>query len=298
MKKVLVTGAAGDVGSVLLPQLRKRFDATGFDLRPHPGGKQGDLTDYDAVYAALDGVEAVVHMAVLLPGRSGRDGDYVDANIKATTVLLQAAAARKVKRFVYCSTVWASGHGSTEPYQPIDEDIPCAPVCIYGQTKLLGESMAEWSARMSGMETVVIRFCGFHRVKGWDADGNIDWASADLPALFLRCLGAGFKLMDPLDLGAAFGQAVENVAAAGRRFIVGVYTPYAAGDAAALRSMPAAVVDRYYPGAARFLEDLGIAIPPVDYYFNHETARTLLGYRSRYDLGGLMAAYRRWKGSR
>lgn len=295
MMKILVTGSAGDVGSALLPQLAKRFDAVGFDLRQHEGGIQGDLTDYDQVHAALDGVSAVVHMAVLLPGRSKRHGDFVDANIKATTTLLQAAVDRKVKRFVYCSTVWASGHGLTEPYLPIDEDVPCAPICIYGQTKWLGESMTEWYARQFGLETVVIRFCGFHRVKGYDADGNIDWASADVPSLFLRYLGAGFKLMDPVDLGAAFGQAVEGVSVVGQRFIVGVYTPYAATDAAALRSMPAAVIERYYPGVPRFLEELGIEIPSVSFYFNHEKTRTRLGFRSRHDLGDLMRSYRRWK---
>lgn len=300
MKRALVTGSEGEVGRVLLPQLAKRFDAIGFDLKPHQGtmkAVQGDLTKYDDVAAALQGVEAVVHMAALLPGRSEWHGDFVDANVKATTTLLQAAVDRKVKRFVYCSTVWASGHGLTEPYQPIDEDVPCDAVCIYGQTKWVGELMTEWYARRFGLETVVIRFCGFHAVKGYDASGRIDWATADVRAIFLRYLGAGFKLMNPVDLGAAFGQAIENPQAIGQRFVVGVHTPYVAADAAGLKSTPATVVERYYPGVPRFLEELGIQTPLVPFYFSHQKAQSRLGFRSQHDLSDVVRLYREWKRS-
>ena len=47
MKKILLTGTEGEVGRVLLPQLSARYDATGFDIRPHAGPMktiQGDLT--------------------------------------------------------------------------------------------------------------------------------------------------------------------------------------------------------------------------------------------------------------
>ena len=129
MRKVLVTGSEGEVGSVLLPQLAKRFDAVGFDLRPHAGAMravQGDLTNYADVAPALEGVEAVVHMAALLP-LNRPPGDFVDLNVKATATLLQAAVDRGVRRFVYCSSVWASGQGHTEPYQPTLDDTLFGP---------------------------------------------------------------------------------------------------------------------------------------------------------------------------
>ncbi len=297
MKRVLVTGSEGEVGRVLLPQMAKRFDALGFDLREHEGAMQvvqGDLNDYGGVSAALEGVDTVVHLAALLPVNAA-PWEFVERNVKATTTLLQACVDRHVRRFVYCSTVWASGQGHTEPYQPIDEDVPCAPVCMYGQTKWQGELMAEWYSRRYPLETVVIRFCGYHGAAGYDAEGGIDWANADLRALFLRYLGAGFKLMNPVDLGSAFGAAVENRAAVGQRFIVGCYTPYGPADVAGLRSLPAAIVERYYPGVPRFLEELGIEIPPAAYLFNHEKARTRLGFRSQHDLGDLVRLYQAWK---
>jgi nucleoside-diphosphate-sugar epimerase len=297
MKKMLVTGTEGEVGSALLPQLAKYFDATGFDIKPHAGTQkavQGDLLNYGEIAGAAEGMDAIVHMAALLC-RPEQDLS-IDLNVKATANVLQAAVDKGVKRVVYCSTVWASGQGATEPYLPIDEAVPCEPVCMYGQTKWLGELMTQWYGRMHGLETVIIRFCGYHHVKGYAADGTIDWAQADLPALFGRCLHAGHKLMNPADLGEAFGLAASRPGIAGQRFIVGVNTPYVASDAAGLRSVPAAVIERYYPGVPALLETIGIPFPSMPYFFSHEKARTGLGFRCQHDLGDLARLYRQWKG--
>jgi len=294
--KVLITGTAGTVGSVLLPQLAGRFDVTGLDIQPQSSPHrtvQADLTNGDEVKAATKGMDAIIHMAALIC--SPAQDRSVDLNVKATANVLQAALENGVKRVVYCSTVWASGHGSTEPYLPIDEEVPCEPICMYGITKLMGEEMTEWYGRMHGLETVVIRFCGFNPVQGYTEDGEIDWANADVPGLFLRYLNPGQKLMNPADLGAAFGQAAEKPGIAGQRFVVGVSTPYTAVDAAGLHSIPATVIDRYYPGVPTLLEEIGIAIPPIPFFYSHEKARTTLGFRSQHDLGDLSRLYREWK---
>ena len=297
MKKVLVTGSEGDVGSALFPELAKRYDAVGFDLRPHEGSLnaiQGDLTDYDQIRAAMEGVDSVAHMAVLLC--SPDQSKSVDLNVKATANVLQAALDAGVQRVVYCSSVWASGQGHTEPYQPIDEEVPCEPVCMYGVTKWMGELMSEFYCRQHGLETVVFRFCGFCRCEGYTADGEIDWANANVPELFGRYFSGGFKLMNPVDLGESFSLAMENRRAVGERFVIGVHTPYTATDAAALRSMPAAVVEKYYPGVPAFLEEIGVEISSIPFFFSHEKARTRLGFRSKHDLGDLVNSYKEWKG--
>jgi UDP-glucose 4-epimerase len=296
--RILVTGSEGEVGKVLLPQLARKHDVVGFDLRPPTGtlpAIQGDLSCPCEIAPHLKGIDAVVHLAALLPKGEEEPSRYVDLNVKATGTLLHAAVHAGVKRFVYCSTVWASGHGDTEPYLPIDEEVPCAPVCMYGQTKLMGEQMTSWYARKHAIETVIIRFCGFEPAKGYTDEGEIRWESANLPALFLRYVGAGFKLMNPVDLGRSFSLAAELPRATGGRYIIGCSTPYTDADAAELRSRPAAVVDRYYPGTARLLEELGIAIPPVTFFFSHEKAREQLGFRSAHDLGDLARIYRLWR---
>ncbi|MCF7853794.1 MAG: NAD(P)-dependent oxidoreductase [Candidatus Pacebacteria bacterium] len=295
--KILVTGASGMVGSRLLPQLAKRFDVTGLDVQPGESSSnviQADLTEYEQVKAAAEGMDAIIHLAALLCKPMADRS--IDLNVKATANVLQAAVDNDVKRVVYCSSVWASGHGYTEPYLPIDEDIPCKPVCMYGQTKWLGELMTEYYARMHGLQAVIIRFCGFHPVEGYTEDGEIDWENADIPGIFGRYLRQGHKLMNPVDLGDAFGLAAEKPGIDGQRFIVGVSTPYSTVDAAALRSMPAAVIERYYPGVPAILAEAGVDIPPMPYYFNHEKARGVLGFRSRHDLGDIARLYCQWKG--
>jgi nucleoside-diphosphate-sugar epimerase len=162
----------------------------------------------------------------------------------------------------------------------------------------MGELMTEWYARRYGLEAVIIRFCGFHAVKGYDAEGRIDWPNADVKAIFMRYLSGNPKLMNPVDLGVAFGQAIENPAAVGQRFIVGCYQPYIASDAAGLRSMPSAIVEKYYPCVPKFLEELGFQIPPFPYFYTYEKARARLGFRSQHDLGDIVRLYKEWRGQK
>jgi hypothetical protein len=102
--------------------------------------------------------------------------------------------------------------------------------------------------------------------------------------------------MNPVDLGEAFGKAAEKPGIAGQRFVVGVSTPYVASDAAGLRTEPATVIERYYPGVPALLAEIGITIPPMPFFYSHEKARAMLGFRSQHDIGDLARLYREWKG--
>ena len=83
---------------------------------------------------------------------------------------------------------------------------------------------------------------------------------------------------------------------AGQRFVVGVSTPYVASDAAGLKTIPAAVIERYYPGIPSLLEEIGITIPSMPFFYSHEKARTQLGFRSSHDLGDIARLYKQWQG--
>jgi hypothetical protein len=132
-------------------------------------------------------------------------------------------------------------------------------------------------------------------VEGYTTDGEIDWDGADILGLFGRYLNPGQKLMNPVDLGQAFGLALEKPEISGQRFVVGVYTPYAADDAAELKSAPAAVIERYYPGVPELLHELDFTIPPMPFFYSHEKSRTILGFRARHELGDLARLYREQK---
>lgn len=160
---VLVTGGAGRVGSRVIPALLERGDSvTSLDLREsghrHERLSQvvGAFDDPVAVARAMEGVDAVLHLGALMSWVAADAGKMFAANVTGTHLLLQAAAARKVARFVFASS--GEVYPETKPhYLPIDEGHPTEPTSPYGMTKLLGEELVRFFAR-SGMPTVILRF--------------------------------------------------------------------------------------------------------------------------------------------
>ena len=165
--RVLVTGGSGFIGSHVLDKLRLRgHEVRNFDLVPSPHHARdeietvlGDLTDPDAVRAALDGCDAVVHLAAVADvdqvAKNPAETDRV--NVRGTQTLLDAARDMHTARFVYASTIWvygdASGPGS------IDEDAPLAvPKHFYTATKIAGEHYTASYGELYGLEHTILRF--------------------------------------------------------------------------------------------------------------------------------------------
>ncbi|MFD9692960.1 NAD-dependent epimerase/dehydratase family protein [Kitasatospora sp. NPDC001309] len=162
--QVLITGAAGRMGSCLrelLPGHGHRL--RGFDRLPvpgDPGAVTADLLDVEALAAAMDGVDAVVHLAGI-PGEAPF-ADILAANIEGTYRLYDAARAAGVRRIVYASSNHATGFterpadGGTVPV-----DAPQRPDTYYGVSKCFGESLASLYADRHGIETVSLRIGSF-----------------------------------------------------------------------------------------------------------------------------------------
>jgi nucleoside-diphosphate-sugar epimerase len=261
-----------------------------------------DLCSYEDVLRAVEGRDAVVHYAALIgAGNATPTRDYADANVRATGNLLQAAAERGVRRFVYASTVWASGHGDTEPYSPIDERVPCAPVCRYGLTKLFGEELCRYYARMHGLQTTILRLCGYCRPStGTIApDGTIDWSAVKPAEIAGRHVGMPcFKLYSPDDMAEAVDRALTAPWDGCEAYIIGCYAPFRAEDRQGLATEPMEVVARYCPEAPAFFASFGVRVPPISFCYSFEKAKAKLGFRTRHDLGSLIAAWRRNENAR
>src|SRR4051812_47240277 len=114
--KVLVTGAAGSIGSVVCHGLVDRgHEIAGLDLTPEPDGFAGswftvDCTDpdaVDAVFTAAEPLDAVIHLA----GKpdEGSLGEELDSHVVTTAALLDAMVAHSVTRIVYASSNHAVG---------------------------------------------------------------------------------------------------------------------------------------------------------------------------------------------
>ncbi len=163
MSLVLVTGATGEVGRGVLPWLQERFSLRLLSLDPPNGDPryiQADLLDWEALSAVLQGVEAVLHLAIA-PGHSGVYEDDAfndrrfDVNVKGTFHIFEAARRANVRRVVHVSSlmvVW--GHGTMGP---IAGDASPRPVGTYALTKLLSEEIARHYAENHNMEVITLR---------------------------------------------------------------------------------------------------------------------------------------------
>ncbi len=166
--RLLVTGGAGYIGSIVAQQLVARGDdVTVLDslYRGHraaiPEGAafvQADLLDADAIAAAFEGgFDGVLHFAALsLVGESQEQPErYWRGNVLGALNLLDAMRATGVGRIVFSSTAATYGEPDAEL---IDEDSPAAPVNTYGNTKLSVDRMLTDHARAHGLAAVSLRY--------------------------------------------------------------------------------------------------------------------------------------------
>jgi len=154
MKKILVTGGAGYIGSVLVRDLLNKgyfvrvFDSLYFgkesleDLENNPNFElvQGDLQNIDNFPNLLDGVEGVIHLAGLSNDPTCDLDPYYTRkiNVDASKKLVIMCKEKGVKRFLFSSSCSIYGTGITTQ---LDENSPKAPVSLYAKTKLEFENI-------------------------------------------------------------------------------------------------------------------------------------------------------------
>lgn len=157
---LLVTGAAGRVGSALRPYLRGTYDLVLHDrvAAPEPSAAEevrvSDLASYEDVLAAASGVDAVLHLACV-HGLGLRFEDSLDTNFRGTMNLLEAAREHGVTRLVYASSHHVLGLHPLADF-PGDE-AALAPDAVYGLGKAFGEVACRTYAERYGIKTFVIR---------------------------------------------------------------------------------------------------------------------------------------------
>jgi nucleoside-diphosphate-sugar epimerase len=152
--KVTVTGGAGYIGACATRELlASGHDVTVLDVLlhgqdrvaaalEHAGARvlRGDVRDPSARRAALDGADAVVHLAAIVGDPAcAKDPELSRAvNIEATRALVDDAGAGGAARLVFAST--CSNYGRmADPLVPVDETAPLAPVSLYAEQKVAVE---------------------------------------------------------------------------------------------------------------------------------------------------------------
>ena len=174
MKKVLVTGADGFIGSHLTEELIKQgynvkafvyynsFNSWGWiDTFPKEIKNKieifaGDIRDPNGVREAMKGCDTVFHLAALIaiPFSYHSPDSYVDTNIKGTLNVLQAARQLNTKRILVTSTSEVYG---TAQYVPIDEKHPFQGQSPYSATKIGADRLAESFYRSFDLPVTIVR---------------------------------------------------------------------------------------------------------------------------------------------
>lgn len=197
MKKVLITGADGFIGSHLTEQLLEKgyevraftfynsFNTWGWlDTLPREKRKQidvfsGDIRDPNGVSKAMKGIDVVYHLAALIaiPFSYHSPDSYVDTNIKGTLNVLQAARMLNTERVLVTSTSEVYG---TAQYVPIDEKHPFQGQSPYSATKIGADRLAESFYRSFELPISIVR--------PFNTYGPRQSARAIIPTIILQLL--------------------------------------------------------------------------------------------------------------
>jgi len=177
--KILVTGGAGYIGShVVIALCEGGYEVVVLDDLSTGNREavdnraefiQGSTLNNDNVATALNGVDAVIHLAAFkAAGESMIDpGKYSQNNISGTISLLNAMITNGVDKFIFSSTAAVYGYPK---YLPLDENHPLEPINYYGFTKLEIERILKWYGELKGLKFAALRY---FNAAGYDPEGRI-----------------------------------------------------------------------------------------------------------------------------
>ena len=269
--RVLVTGANGFLGGKLLPLLAERHEVRGLVRRttdaPQFDCALGDVRDFASVKNALDGLDAVIHLAAMTAKPSANDPLAAhDVNVKGTYNLAEAAVQAGVKRIVVASTIAVTGCLAKDfvpTYVPIDENHPCLPRDTYGITKFLGEETLRAYSRQHDLATVCLRL-------NWVQDTRAAGASPGGQATL-------WSTVDYRDVMQALILAVERDIAGSEIINVASENNWFNKDSLEL-------VQQNYPGIT--VDHEYFSRNPQRGIFSISKARKVLNYQPEYELQG------------
>jgi NAD(P)-dependent dehydrogenase (short-subunit alcohol dehydrogenase family) len=235
-RKVLVTGAAGRIGSYFAEhhdrekyelRLMVRESDEGIDaIRPYGEVVYGNLNDLESLKRAMADIDTVIHLAANASA-SATWTTLLDTNIIGTYNVFAAAKASNCRRVIFASSIHAvSGYPSDVQIKTSD---PVNPGDLYGVSKCFGEALGRYLAEQEGVSCIALRIGAFQPLEAAQRKGGVHMLDAfvserDLHQLIERCIDANhirfaifhglsdnrFKRMDILTARELVGYAPQD----------------------------------------------------------------------------------------
>jgi uronate dehydrogenase len=168
---ILLTGAAGEIGTVIRPALRgAAMRLRLHDLRPlgdlAPGEEAmgGDIAEPGVMEEAMAGVDCAIHLAGIPREAGGTPEEILRVNLLGTHAVFAAARAAGVRRFVFASSNHVIGFHPAD--RPVGTAEPPRPSGFYGASKVYGEALGRLHADKFGMQVACLRIGAFRAKPG------------------------------------------------------------------------------------------------------------------------------------
>jgi len=190
MKRIMVTGAAGQIGSELLKLLREKYgdaNVLAADIQKIPDAELResgpfefcDVTKRDAVESIVrrHGIDTIYHLAAILSA-SGEKNPHLawDVNINGTHNILEIARTLRLTRIYIPSSI--AVFGPETPREATPQETVLKPTTIYGVTKVAGELLADYYVRKFDVDGRGSRFPGIISHETLPGGGTTDYAVA------------------------------------------------------------------------------------------------------------------------
>lgn len=184
--RVLVTGAAGQIGSELVAALRLRYGtgnvvATDKDTGRTPGRSESmeelDVTDRSSVEAAVrgHGSDTIYHLAAILSAVGEENPDLAwEVNMRGLKNVLDVATRSGVGHVFWPSSIGVFGPDAPKAMAP--QDSPLNPTTMYGVTKVAGELLCGYYSLRHGLDVRCLRFPGLISSEARPGGGTTDYA--------------------------------------------------------------------------------------------------------------------------
>lgn len=273
--QVLITGAAGLIGSGLAARLRKDHDVTGLDLMPGPEVQiVGDCFDVADWRDRAEKIDAVVHVAALHAPDVGHrsDAEFRRNNVESTSRLLDFAVGAGARSFVLTSTTSLYGH-ALEPSGSavwVDEKLQPQPRDIYDETKLSAEEMVA------------------------SADNALTVTSLRMSRCFPESAGAMawyrlYRGIDRRDVAEAHALALRREGPAAT-YVISSATPFRRDDCDELYLDAPTAIERRCPGLLERMSQQGWGPPcSIDRIYHSGLAVRELGFAPRFGIESCLA---------